>query len=929
MATDLLAQDTPPPQHPGFPARPTPLTIPNPAAKPAPVDLLTPVRDFEDYTLRNYQAGKAAATAPPFKRDSTAGTDLLQHIGDIGSRALGAAEMATAPMGGIVHAGISKPVERITGVPSDYTDLLAMFTPAGAGAAAGVVGRVSKMIPGAEKALSAAGTLLKDNPISKAVQETFSPTTMSKEAGQAEGIVREQRGLAERSTEQAKTKLDSDYEYLSKLPSGLPTPAAAASPLEARMAELEKQHDALPAADPQRAAIKQQMDALANQRVAQLKTNPAGAVPPLPPKPPVTQLDFIDRIENYSKTKPLADPRAEKAAQNIRGIYHTVRNDLETDPSFDKMGFVQDYFPHMWQDPKKAQQFIQGWARKAGSGKATQKRSIPTIEDGIKAGLVPRSTNPAEITLQYIGNMYNYKALKGMQRTMSDQGLRKFSARGRQPPGWVELKGPGNRALYTDKNGVPHENLAYAPEDAARVYNRYYSPGWTGNTGAAARTLRGIVNGGTQMILGLSGYHYRLLANEDTASAFAKGLSRAEAGKPREALKAAAEGTPYFGAGYHIAKGKAVEDQYITGQGKLDQKIIDYITRAGGRVKGIDKTMTASQSGNYWKAWKEGTARAAFTADMKNLKAGGPIKAIGKVMDTVAYPLFVKTIPRIKNAVNYEGIADWVKAHPQASDEEILKASRDIIDSTDNRFGEMIQDNIFWDKKFKESVQLMLLSTGWALGTGREFVGGAKDLAKSLSEGKELSPRARYIIAAPIANMLHASVYQYLKTGTLPSQPQDFVHPKTGGVSPYNGAPERSDVPGNLKDVIGYQKDFGGELSGKLAPVWRTVMEMAQNQDWRGDPIYSQDIANAPGPLKAYASYLLGAFTPIGVKGAMEGPMKGSNIGRVERLLAGSRPDSMQKENPKAYEDMMKKKRIEGEKAKIRHDAIDADRHKQ
>lgn len=802
-----------------------------------------PVKDFTDYTKANYQAGIDAQSSPYLSR-----------------RLLGTVGAVTAPIGGVAHAMLSKPLERATGQPADTTDLALSFTPAGIGTAAGLAGKAAKAIPGGTKALDAVGGAIKNNSLSQGVQAALSPTTMSKEAGKAEGIVREQRGLAERSTEQAKAKLENDYDYLSRLP--------------------EKD-----------------------------------------------QLAFINRVETYGKSTPLADARMEKSAGSMRDIYRTVRNDLETDPNFDKMGFVEDYFPHMWQDPKKAQQFIEGWASKAGSGKATQKRSIPTIEDGIKAGLVPRSTNPAEMTLQYVGNMYNYKALKGVQSAMTEQGLRKFAPRG--IPGWVALKGPGNERLYVDKKGIPHKLNAYAPEDAARIYNRYYSPGFTGKTSDAVRTLRGIVNGGTQMVLGLSGYHYRLMANESTAAAFSKGLSRAEAGKPREALKAVAGGTPYAGAIRQLHKGKQVEEQYITGKGALDHKIIDYMTRGGGRMKGIDKSMETSASGNYWKAWKNGTLKAVFMADTMNIKAGGPIKAVGKVMDTVAYPLFVKTIPRIKNAVNYESIADWVKMHPGASDQEILKASRDIIDSTDNRFGEMIQDNIFWDKKLKESVQLMLLSTGWALGTGREIVGGSKDLAKSISEGKELSPRARYIIAAPISNMLHASVYQYLKTGQGPSQPQDLIYPKTGGVSPYDGAPERAPVPGQIKDIIGYAKHPGTELYNKLAPVWKTVGEMATNSDWRGDPIYNNIAKDAPGPLRAYAAYLIGAFSPISVKGALEGPKKGSNIGRAERLIAGTRPAGMEKENPTAYNAMMEKKELAREKAGIRHKALDEQRHQQ
>jgi hypothetical protein len=831
-----------------------------------------PWKDFKDYVVGGFKAGKDLATNPPAIKSAPASygaakagmPDIPKAATTAPARVAGAMGMAGAPFGAATHAAVSKPLERATGgkVPSEATDLLLSFTPVGVGGALGATGRLAKAVPGGGKALGTVGKAVRESDIVKGVEGTLSPTTVSKEAGKAEGIVREQRGLAERATEQGKAKVDPYYEYLSAMP--------------------EKD-----------------------------------------------QLGFIDRVENFSRNVPLADKKAEKAATELRGVYQTVRNDLQNDPNFDQMGFVQDYFPHMWEDPKKAQSFIQGWAGKTGSGRSTQKRSIPTIQDGIAAGLKLRTSNPAETTLQYIGNMYNYKALKGIQSNMTDQGLRKFSPRGSQPAGWVELKGPGNSVMYVDKKGVPHENRAYAPEDAARVYNRYYSPGITGSLKPVANALRGVVNGGTQMVLGLSGFHYRLMANEATAAAFSKGLGRAEKGKLGSAAKAFAGGTPYAGAIRQFKVGKDVEKQYLGGTGNLDNKVIDYLTRAGGRMTGIDKTMKTGGPGNYFKAFQQGTLKASMKADMFKSGVAGPFKAIGKMMDTVNYPLFVKTIPRLKNAVNYEQLADWMKMHPNAGEEEILKASRDIVDSTDNRFGELIQDNIFWDKKFKESLQLIMLSTGWALGTGREVVGGTKDLAKSIMEGKELSPRARYIIGMPLAHMLHASVYQYLKTGQGPQEAQDLVYPKTGGVSPYGGAPERAMVPSQLKDVIGYQKHPGNELYNKLAPVWKTVGEMATNSDWRGDPIYYKFAQNSPGPIKAYLAYLAQAFEPISVKGATQKPEKGSNIGRTERMVAGSRPAGMEKENPQAYQSYTKWSELKREKKGIRHQKVDEQRRRE
>jgi hypothetical protein len=288
--------------------------------------------------------------------------------------------------------------------------------------------------------------------------------------------------------------------------------------------------------------------------------------------------------------------------------------------------------------------------------------------------------------------------------------------------------------------------------------------------------------------------------------------------------------------------------------------------------------------------------------------------------------LFQKTIPNIKNAVNYEGIADFVKANPGASEAEIMQAARDIVDSTDNRFGEMIQDNIFWDKKLKQSLQLMLLSTGWDIGTAREVMGGTKDLGRYIGGSGELTPRAKYIIGAPVAHMLNASTYQYLKTGKGPQAPQDLVYPRTGGTTedaagtPYaKKVPERLRLPSQMNDVIGYQEDWQRELENKMAPVWKIVGDVATNADWRGDPISYQYQKNAPSGLIAYAKYVMQSLMPISAANVSK-PTPGSNIGAVEKI-AGSNAAGMRARDPEGYRAFMKKLEEDREKKGMKHRA--------
>lgn len=64
-----------------------------------------------------------------------------------------------------------------------------------------------------------------------------------------------------------------------------------------------------------------------------------------------------------------------------------------------------------------------------------------------------------------------------------------------------------------------------------------------------------------------------------------------------------------------------------------------------------------------------------------------------------------------------------------ATEEVKNRALRQAWDSIDNRFGQLVYDNLFWNKSAKDIGMVMTRSLGWNLGTVREIGGGLKDLA--------------------------------------------------------------------------------------------------------------------------------------------------------------------------------------------------------
>ena len=66
-------------------------------------------------------------------------------------------------------------------------------------------------------------------------------------------------------------------------------------------------------------------------------------------------------------------------------------------------------------------------------------------------------------------------------------------------------------------------------------------------------------------------------------------------------------------------------------------------------------------------------------------------------------PLFEKYIPLLKNGAFYENMSKWLMTNPNATREEQVNAARQVWDSVDNRFGELVQDNIFMNKVIKQA----------------------------------------------------------------------------------------------------------------------------------------------------------------------------------------------------------------------------------
>lgn len=668
--------------------------------------------------------------------------------------------------------------------------------------------------------------------------------------------------------------------------------------------------------------------------------------------PDPDRLAFIDYVEGRSNKyagQTLQDPAMMAFANTLRTEFDKRVGKLQALPSTQQAAFIDDYFPHFWKDPKAAQTVANefGGMSRQGSGASLRKRSMPTIADGLAAGLQPLSTNPLEMTMRYVTSMDRFIAAAEVLDTANAAGTvqwvkpRVMGASGnpnsyKTPPGFVKLEGRGT----TRGDGAQ----AFAPEGFARIYNNWISRGFADmgqEYGQTYDVLRRGSNSITALELGLSGYHVLTMAQEGVVNGVASALSELRKGNVRSAAAKLAKApgaplAPLVPRSVFPTRGKKVQDVYLglSPGTAADREIADLLTQAGGRAKGAGHApdYNFSQTGSYVTALKRGALKGQLLADKTELSSGvgGAAKVafrhVGRIIDTVAQPIFEKYIPLVKNGAFYENMSTWMKQNPTASQAEKIGAARQIWDSIDNRFGEMVSDNVFWNQTLKQTAQLGLRSWSWTMGTARELGGAARDITRApMKTPVGIGPndtrwtqKMDYAIALPLVYGGMSAVYQYLKTGEAPRDLHDLAAPRTGGTDAKTGEPERLLPPGYMKDVYGFSHDPRGEIKNKLATAPAKLVELWQNKDWRGDPIFPPN-ASPPEWLSAFWNYASSSFGPISIKNAMRTP-EGSNLNAFERAL-GVRQAPRYLTDPDGFTSMMD--RIDAKKwqGKKRHDA--------
>ncbi len=587
------------------------------------------------------------------------------------------------------------------------------------------------------------------------------------------------------------------------------------------------------------------------------------------------QLAFIDRME---KGEPQASPELSVAAATIRKTLDTTRDEIRNLGTGALDNFIKDYFPHIWSDPAKAQEvFGQTFGKRPleGSKSFLQQRTIPTTAEGIAQGLEPVTTNPADLTLLKLREMQRYLMSQRIMGEMKENGLVKFVRAGQAPPdGMAQIndKIATVRGPMTDEGAMTIRGQYYAPEPVARVLNNYLAPGLRGN--ALYDAYRGIGNTLNQAQLGLSAFHLGFTSVDAAVSRVALGLEQLTAGKPFEAAKtiASSPAAPIT----NLLLGRKIRAEYLKpgSVGGDISLLANAVAEAGGRIK-MDSFYRNSAPEQFSAALREGQwGKAAATS-------------LPALLQTVAKPIMEHIVPMQKLGVFGHLAREELSKLPDGATADMRRqVLTNVWNSVDNRMGQLVYDNLFWNKTFKDLSMASVRSVGWNLGTVRELGGGISDATREairLAAGQpaQLTHRAAYVAALPITVGMLGAVTQYLATGKGPETLKDYFYPKTG-TSDADGNDNRVQLPSYVKDLVGYAGHPFETIKHKVSPLLSMVGEMLNNEDFYGNEIRNPDDPYVQQMIQE-AHYVARLIEPFSIRNEMESYQRGdkSPLARV------------------------------------------------
>lgn len=650
---------------------------------------------------------------------------------------------------------------------------------------------------------------------------------------------------------------------------------------------------------------------------------------------------FIAHMQGVGGYELPADHPLRPFADLARLLNTSSRAWMENATARGNMGigrWQDNYWPQLWKDPANA-------ARKFGSALAA--KNVPDFFEGIQEGLDPLYRHPIEhlihdLTLKsaiwnranIVGHLAGHYDVDAEGRPILDVA---GAPKGRDPNAPVlftreqpsgnmtPIPGMTRRGVWEENNTDPNSGKtytktvegdlqAYASPELAKMISawasRYDAP--TGTENIATKLNRA---SNAMLAMKMMGPVYHLGAT----------LNEMVAGGIGTMIRASGGDLTLADIGEANAKAAKLALQlHTTGLGT---------SRSTPDTLKLDPLMQTALEGGFRHGKRQGVYMPGregprIVEAIMNGSLGRQLKEeyeregvkmipyeLGRTLTATSAPLFDHAIPLMKTITNLSKLELAMRADQTMSADARFRATRQIIDNTDHRLGEMNMNNLFWPRWVRSVLSAALISPSWTYGTVAYTMAAAGyRIGPKGLRGFEWNPEATAnLVGLAVATAGTNAIAQWLWSGKLPGENapatlkafpeavlRDLISPRTGGVTK-GWEPARMQLPSQTKEYLdwakivqetyaGYKVQGGGtgyaaekglmQLAkyglAKERPMWSAVLAVVSGQDAIG-----RDPALQPG---GWGKFLEEQFLPIFATQASDYRPK-SGIGRVGAAL--------------------------------------------
>jgi len=414
----------------------------------------------------------------------------------------------------------------------------------------------------------------------------------------------------------------------------------------------------------------------------------------------------------------------------------------------------------------------------------------------------------------------------------------------------------------------------YAPEPVGKILNNYLSPGLRNSENKIIATgynlLRMSGNILNQAQLALSLFHGLNVTTDMIASTYGMGIRQMTIKGQRlhgVGRIISSPASPLLRLWSGIRLRRAYKQQIDTITNPRLQAMVRAVVLADGRDR-----MDPFYYNQAIKALK-GTVSDLIHGSPKQKIAGVfklPVQTFGATLEVLAKPLMEWYVPTGKLGLFAMMAESEMKRAEsgQITNEQLHERLISSWDSVDNRMGQLVYDNLFWNKTFKDVSMMAVRSVGWNLGSWREYGGVPIDILGTkgrLERGDVLlSQKMSYTIGAVTLYGVLGAAIGYILTGKPPEEPKDYFFPKTGNKN-NDGSDERLSLPTYAKDWFAYGTQPVKTVKNKTHPLWGLLTDVVSNKDFFSTQIRNpKDLISQQ--LLDVAEYIGREFLPLSAR---------------------------------------------------------------